>query len=154
MKSSVAQNKIQVFIENFLPRLRRQLIVLHIIRCTETVDISSVEFVAHGPLYKNFMPPFIANDNTQHQVVIFNWNGRPNKTTMLDKLAVMCDAAMKVARESRQGAFGHLVILLRNVWSGEVCLKTRNKVIRIQVETPAATAQQNNFCLVHRLNRG
>ncbi len=51
------------------------------------------------------------------QVVIFNWKGLPNKNTILQRLAVMTNAAEKVKRHEDEGAttFGHLVLLIRDI---------------------------------------
>lgn len=56
---------------------------------------------------------------TRCQVAIFNWMGRPNKTTILDRLATMREAAMFVNEWQRDNAFGHLILLLRDVPNGE-----------------------------------
>lgn len=45
--------------------------------------------------------------------------GRPNKTTILDRLATMREAAMFVNKCQRSDSFGHLILLLRDVPSGE-----------------------------------
>ena len=57
------------------------------------------------------------------QILIFNWKGRPNKTTMLDQLSIMTNAAKEIGRPHRKHAFGHLVVLLRDVpdWQDKVC---------------------------------
>lgn len=50
------------------------------------------------------------------QVVIFNWMGLPNKHTILQRLVVMIKAGEKVmARERGESAFGHLILLVRDV---------------------------------------
>ncbi|CBN77626.1 GBP1, guanylate-binding protein [Ectocarpus siliculosus] len=51
------------------------------------------------------------------KVVIYNWMFLPNKTTMLQDLLVMVKAAEKVVNGEgkREHAFGHLIILLRDV---------------------------------------
>ncbi|CAM9938236.1 unnamed protein product [Ectocarpus fasciculatus] len=51
------------------------------------------------------------------KVVIYNWMFLPNKNTMLQELLVMVKAAGKVVNSEgkREHAFGHLIILLRDV---------------------------------------
>ncbi|CAN0316110.1 unnamed protein product [Ascophyllum nodosum] len=49
------------------------------------------------------------------KVVIFNWLGRPNKNTVLGELATMSEAATFINRGQRGNAFGHLILLLRDV---------------------------------------
>lgn len=49
------------------------------------------------------------------QVMIFNWKGRPNKSSMFDQLAIITNAASEIGRPHRKRAFGHLIILLRDV---------------------------------------
>ncbi|CAN0363561.1 unnamed protein product, partial [Pylaiella littoralis] len=51
------------------------------------------------------------------QVVIFNWLGLPNKSTILQRLVVMIKAGKKVVGQQDEGepAFGHLVLLMRDV---------------------------------------
>ncbi|CAN0119915.1 unnamed protein product, partial [Hapterophycus canaliculatus] len=49
------------------------------------------------------------------KVVIYNWKRFPNKATMLDKLAAMTCAASLLSPPKRENAFGHLIILLRDV---------------------------------------
>ncbi|CAM9969406.1 unnamed protein product [Ectocarpus sp. 12 AP-2014] len=49
------------------------------------------------------------------KVVFFNWLGQPNKTTMLDRLGMMREAAATIDRSQRRDAFGHLIVLLRDV---------------------------------------
>ncbi|CAN0402269.1 unnamed protein product [Pylaiella littoralis] len=49
------------------------------------------------------------------KIMIFNWKGMPNKMTMLENLAIMTNAAREVNRHQRKNAFGHLVVLLRDV---------------------------------------
>lgn len=54
--------------------------------------------------------------NPKMQVVIYNWMSLPNKTTMLQELVLMVKAAEKVVNERKHvAAFGHLVILVRDV---------------------------------------
>lgn len=49
-------------------------------------------------------------------MAIYNWKGFPNKTDMINRLGSMVEAARSaVAGTQRRGAFGHLVILLRDV---------------------------------------
>ncbi|CAM9142812.1 unnamed protein product [Ectocarpus sp. 8 AP-2014] len=55
------------------------------------------------------------------KVIIFNWLGRPNKTTMLEKLEVMVLATDKIKQQDGDGGcfqekiFGHLIILVRDL---------------------------------------
>lgn len=50
------------------------------------------------------------------QVVLFNWKGLPNKSSMLDHLAVMTRVAAVVGDDDQgENAFGHLIVLLRDV---------------------------------------
>lgn len=49
------------------------------------------------------------------QMVIYNWKGLPNKSTMLDNLGVMRTAAAEIGQSYRSRVFGHLVVLLRDV---------------------------------------
>ncbi|CAM9855642.1 unnamed protein product, partial [Ectocarpus fasciculatus] len=51
------------------------------------------------------------------QVVIFNWLGLPNKSTILQRLVVMILAAEKVSRRKNEGEpmFGHLILVMRDV---------------------------------------
>lgn len=46
---------------------------------------------------------------------MFNWMGAPNKSSMLDRLGAMTHAAAMIGRKQRENAFGHLVVLLRDV---------------------------------------
>lgn len=46
---------------------------------------------------------------------MFNWMGAPNKSSMLDRLGAMTHAAARIGRKQRENAFGHLVVLLRDV---------------------------------------
>lgn len=50
---------------------------------------------------------------------MFNWKGLPNKSTMLEQLDTMREAAMTVTSGERPNAFGHLIIVLRDVSTGE-----------------------------------
>ena len=59
--------------------------------------------------------PFIKAQHAYLQVVIFNWLGRPNKNTVLGELATMSEAATFINRGQRGNAFGHLILLLRDV---------------------------------------
>ncbi|CAN0417639.1 unnamed protein product [Pylaiella littoralis] len=49
------------------------------------------------------------------KVVLFNWSGLPNKTTMLNSLGTMREAATTIDRSQRKDVFGHLIVLLRDV---------------------------------------
>ena len=62
--------------------------------------------------------PFIKAQHAYVQVVIFNWLGRPNKNTVLGELATMSEAATFINRGQRGNAFGHLILLLRDVQLG------------------------------------
>ena len=56
-------------------------------------------------------------DDPIFQVIIFNWLGNPNKTTMLEKLKVMIMAADSIeqADGGKGKVFGHLIILARDL---------------------------------------
>ncbi|CAM9769507.1 unnamed protein product [Ectocarpus sp. 12 AP-2014] len=51
------------------------------------------------------------------KVVLFNWLGLPNKSTILQRLVVMIKAAEKVSRRKNKGepTFGHLILVMRDV---------------------------------------
>lgn len=66
-----------------------------------------------GGMPVNEIPPF--THPALSQMIIFNWKGRPNKSGMLDQLAVMRNAASEIGQSHRNRAFGHLVVLLRDV---------------------------------------
>ena len=63
---------------------------------------------------------FIKAQHAYAQVVIFNWLGRPNKNAVFDELATMSEAATFINRGQRGNAFGHIILLLRDVqFNGE-----------------------------------
>ena len=49
------------------------------------------------------------------QEVIFYWLGKPNKNTVLGELTTMSEAATFINGGQRGNAFGHLVLLLKDV---------------------------------------
>lgn len=62
----------------------------------------------------------LLSDDPNFQVTIFNWLGRPNKTTMLEKLELMVRATDSIiehdGHEGGKGkVFGHLIILARDL---------------------------------------
>jgi hypothetical protein len=48
------------------------------------------------------------------KVCIFNHKGLPNKSSTLDQLTVLCNAAKQVQLKHRKHVFGHLILLLRD----------------------------------------
>jgi hypothetical protein len=53
------------------------------------------------------------------KVVFFNWMGGIQKNDILEKLAVLSNAAKKIERSSRGNVFGHLNVLLRDFTNDE-----------------------------------
>ncbi|CBJ32504.1 GBP4, guanylate-binding proteins [Ectocarpus siliculosus] len=77
------------------------------------------------------------------KVIIFNWLGRPNKTTMLEKLEVMVLATDKIKQQDGDGGcfhekvFGHLIILARDLSGPEKAEEIRELLLNDEDAGPS-----------------
>jgi hypothetical protein len=109
--------------------------------CTQGVHLSTrspalQDFAAdaepEAPISLGFIDVEGSGDKTGHydlvlatpiliasKVVFFNWMGGIQKNDILEKLAVLSNAAKKIERSSRGNVFGHLNVLLRDFTNNE-----------------------------------
>ncbi|CAN0253612.1 unnamed protein product [Ectocarpus sp. 12 AP-2014] len=80
-------------------------------------DIGFVDVEGQGDNGDSYDTKLVAPLLLLSKVVIYNWQGLPNRATTLDKLSAMTYAASLLSPEEREDSFGHLIILLRDVSS-------------------------------------